>query len=276
MLYIVTAIHNRYKITEKFIDNLKKQTYKDWNLILVDDGSTDGTGEMVKEKLPKAVILHGNGNLFWGGALHKVYKCIKKNSDIKDEDFVLISNDDTIWKDDFLETGVSLLKENPECLITGCGFGKKAGEQVDGAIYMDFKENYGELHKATAEGNCASTRELFLTAGIWRRTGGFHPLLLPHYLSDYEFTTRAAKKGFKIKSFEKLSYEFDEGTTGDNGFEGMTVKKLFSKRCSSNPIYKFNYIFLVTPKKYLLSTMSNQIKRYIKHIKIINKWRKML
>ena len=96
--------------------------------------------------------------------------------------------------------------------------------------------------------------------------GGFHPKLLPHYLSDYEFTIRATKKGFKIKSFKELSYKFDEKTTGDNGFDGMTLKKLFSKRCSSNPIYKFNYIFLSTPKKYLVSTVIAQLKRYIKHI----------
>ena len=266
MLYIVTAVHNRYEITKKFIENLQKQTFKQWKLILIDDGSTDGTGEMVKNILPDSIILRGNGKLFWGGALHKAYKYIEKNQNIKDEDFILISNDDTVWNENFLNIGAGLLKENPDCFITACGFGKTSGKQVDGAINMDLKNNFGVLEKGTAEGNCASTRELFMTAGIWRKTGGFHPTLLPHYLSDYEFTIRGFKKGFKIKSFEELSYEFYEDTTGDNGFDAMTLKRLFSKRCSSNPIYKFNYIFLATPKKYLLSAVFSQLKRYIKRV----------
>ena len=48
MIHIVTAAHNRYKITEKFVDSLCRQTYRDIHLIFVDDGSTDGTSEMVK------------------------------------------------------------------------------------------------------------------------------------------------------------------------------------------------------------------------------------
>lgn len=266
MLYVVTAVHNRYKITENFISNLKKQTYKDWKLILVDDGSTDGTAQMVKKELPNAIVITGNGNLFWGGALHEVYKRIKNDVQIKDDDYILISNDDTMICDDFLEKGVNLLSKNPNTLITGCGFGKNAGKQVDGVIAMDMKNLEGTLCEKTAEGNCSSTRELFFTAGIWRQIGGFHPIVLPHYLSDYEFTMRASKKGFPIKSFEELSYEFDEQTTGDNGFANLTLKKLFSKRCSSNPIYKFNFIFLVTPLKHLPSAIVNQIKRYLKHV----------
>ena len=266
MLYIVTAVYNRYKITEQFIENLKKQTFKEWKLILVDDGSTDGTDEMVKKELPDTIIIKGNGNLFWGGALHEVYKYIKHNYCISDDDYILISNDDTVLEKDFLEKGVKLLENNQDCLISGYGYSIHSEDLLDGAIAMDFKNNEGKVVVGDSEGNCASTRELFLTVGIWRKVGGFHPQLLPHYLSDYEFTIRASKKGFKIKSFEELSYKFDEKTTGDNGFEGMTLKKLFSKRCSSNPIYKFNYIFLVTQKRYLLSTIISQLKRYIKHL----------
>ena len=49
-VYVVTAVHNRYKITERFVNNLLKQTYKNWTFVLVDDGSTDNTALMVKKK----------------------------------------------------------------------------------------------------------------------------------------------------------------------------------------------------------------------------------
>ena len=46
MIHVITAVHNRYSITEKFADRLLAQTYKDIHLILVDDGSTDSTADM--------------------------------------------------------------------------------------------------------------------------------------------------------------------------------------------------------------------------------------
>ena len=33
MIYVVTAVHDRYRITEKFVENLLKQSYKDIHLL---------------------------------------------------------------------------------------------------------------------------------------------------------------------------------------------------------------------------------------------------
>lgn len=95
MIYIITAVHNRRAITESFIDQLLKQTYKVFVLIIVDDGSTDGTSEMIKSKINDAVIIRGNGNLWWGGALHKAYKWIKQNA--LTDAYVMIANDDIFF-----------------------------------------------------------------------------------------------------------------------------------------------------------------------------------
>ena len=52
MIYVFTAVHDRYKITEKFVDQLLRQTYKDIKLVLVDDGCTDGTADIAAEHEP--------------------------------------------------------------------------------------------------------------------------------------------------------------------------------------------------------------------------------
>ena len=41
MIHVVTAVHNRYPITEKFVDSLLRQDCGPVHLILVDDGSLD-------------------------------------------------------------------------------------------------------------------------------------------------------------------------------------------------------------------------------------------
>ena len=270
-LFIITAVHNRYSISEKFIDSLKSQTFQDFQLILVDDGSTDGTDKMVKEKLPNSVVLYGNGNLWWGGSLHKAYKYIDQTKDIDPDDFVLITNDDNIIKEDFLQTGVKLLKNNPDTFIPAVGYSKNDGSQRDGAVYWNFRTGENYILEPGALGNCASTRALFFRVKDFLRVGGFHPILLPHYGSDYDFNIRAWRKGYKIQSFSKLTYAFNDKTTGDRDYTqynaGELLKRMFSKRSSFNPIYKFNLLVLVTPLQFLLRVIYHQTRTAVMQLK---------
>ena len=261
MLYVVTAVHNRKVITEKFIEQLKAQSYTDTQLVLVDDGSTDGTANMVKEALPNAIILQGDGNLWWGGALHKAYGWLKK-ANLNPEDYVMLTNDDVVWENSYIETALATLKDRPKTLLTGYGISIQTGEQVDGAVDFRFPSVVGErVARAQAEGSCASTRSLFFRVGDWLTIGGFHPVLLPHYLSDYEWTIRAYKKGFTIYCTDQVRYGVNEATTG---YKRPTLKTVFSKRSVSNPFYKLNFAFIAAPYGKKLLSVFNQIKRFAK------------
>ena len=66
----IVAVHNRRALTERCVETLLQSTTKHrLELILVDDGSTDGTAEWVRQKFPAVNILHGNGELWFGGAM---------------------------------------------------------------------------------------------------------------------------------------------------------------------------------------------------------------
>lgn len=263
MIYVITVVYNRLKVTENFIQLLKRQTYSDIHLVLVDDGSTDGTDEMVLHMMPDATILKGNGNLFWGGGLNLAYKWIKNNVQGANN-YLMIANDDTEFSIDYIERAIELLNNNPCTLITGVGIGNLSGERKDGVIHFDFASTGENNIQGTAddEGNCASTRSIFMRVGDFLAVGGFHPLLLPHYGSDYEWTIRAGKKGMKIKSFSSLTYIVHEETTGFSTAQRVTLKRIFSKRSNYNPIYRFNFIILVTPTRLLPQAIVNQLRRY--------------
>ena len=49
MLYILLPVHNRREITKRFVECLKRQTLQDFQLILIDDGSTDDTVKIIKK-----------------------------------------------------------------------------------------------------------------------------------------------------------------------------------------------------------------------------------
>ncbi len=269
MILIVTAVHNRKLITEEFINQLKRQTINDWHLILVDDGSTDGTSSMVSRMTTQVTILKGNGNLWWGGAMEKARKWIIKN--YKDDDIVLFSNDDVQFDRLYLKNAQDQLKQlTGKILVTGCGRDKKNEKQLDGAIEYSYNSVDFKLCDSE-EGNCASTRSLFLRVQDLKQIGSFHPILLPHYFSDYEWTLRACtKKGYMVICDKKIYYYLNDNNTTSVDYSSLAKKNVLTKKNPSNPIYKFFFIILVTPIRFLPGAILSQISRYRNKHEIIS------
>lgn len=67
---IVVPVHNALKdvaILLKHLESLNPELLA--ALILVDDGSTDGTAAFVAGQYPQVHLVHGDGNLWWGGGM---------------------------------------------------------------------------------------------------------------------------------------------------------------------------------------------------------------
>ena len=72
-VYVLLPVHNRRPVTEAFARSLAAQTDRNVRLVLIDDGSTDGTADAVKAILPDTVVITGQGNWWWGGGLQQGY-----------------------------------------------------------------------------------------------------------------------------------------------------------------------------------------------------------
>ncbi len=261
-LYILLPVHNRKKITENFVKQLLSQTFQNFVLLLIDDGSTDGTSEMVLSYLPETIIIRGKGNWWWGGALHQGYKWIKRNAK-NENDFALITNDDVSFDNDFLERVLSYLDKHPNTLLLAQGKSMQTGKYIDTGIKVNWKDfsfrNAGENEVI----DCLSTRGLFLKVKDFLKIGGFHPILLPHYLSDYEFTIRAKRKGFVLQTTSDIFLWVNESTTGYH--EVKQIKKVFSKKSSINPFYLTMFILLSCPWKYKFIAFWNGVVKKSLH-----------
>jgi GT2 family glycosyltransferase len=205
--------------------------------------------------LPKTKILHGDGNLWWGGSLQKGYEYLTKIKANKN-DFVLIINDDTSFDEKFLQIGMEILNKNKKTLLKSWSIDKYSKKKGGGYFYFNEKtfvfQNTVEQKKA----NCISTRGVFLALEDFMDIGGFVPKKLPHYFSDYEWAIRAYKKGYRILCDDKLFLESDSAETGYSKINCSSLKifykEYFSIKNPANPKDTLAFIRLVYTSRFYL------------------------
>ena len=96
----ILAAHNRRDYTLACLRSLEQQAGHEAAVTayVVDDGSTDGTGEAIAEQFPDAVLLQGDGSLFWGGGMRLAFGTALQRR----HEYYLWLNDDTHLDDDTL------------------------------------------------------------------------------------------------------------------------------------------------------------------------------
>lgn len=114
-VYAVIPVHNRRMITRQCLLCLYQQTFARLKVIVVDDGSSDGTSEMIRAEFPEVILLHGDGNLWWTGATnmgvrYALTQCHK-------EDYILVINDDVFVQPDYVDTLFNVAESNPSTLV---------------------------------------------------------------------------------------------------------------------------------------------------------------
>ncbi len=252
--YIILPVYNRKQITERFIDCLLRQTYQNYHLILVDDGSDDGTAEMVKRQVKNLTVISGTGNWWWAGCLQQGIKWLEDNN-VDPEDVVVFINDDVVYEVDFLEKAARILEMSPNTLVLPHIQDEETNRPVSTGVEVDFSTLILRNAINSESVNCLPTRGLFMRWGDVQKVGKFYPFLLPHYLSDYEFTLRAYRKGFKLLSSPDLVITANLEATGYRNLQGVGFKlfmrSFFSKKSVANPVYWTVFVLLACPFRWI-------------------------
>ena len=107
---IIIAVHNRLTFTQRCLNTLNIDESKyHITVIIIDDGSTDGTSDWIIENHPHVVILKGSGNLWFGGATQLGIDYVLNFSPTFD--YVLTLNNDTFIDSYSIDLMVEASKE---------------------------------------------------------------------------------------------------------------------------------------------------------------------
>lgn len=208
MLFIIIPVYNRKLITRECILSLEPQIDSNVNVIVVDDGSVDGTSEMLRSEFPFVEVISGDGNLWWAGSINLGVEHLKDN--LKSDDYIFLLNDDTIFEEDFINKVLQSISKYEFSLI-GCllvDANNKEDILDGGIIYNKIKNKFISLNKGKRihnfpEGynrNCdfLPGRGLIIPSDTFKKIGLFDTKNFPQTFADYDFTLRAKNAGYKL------------------------------------------------------------------------------
>jgi glycosyltransferase involved in cell wall biosynthesis len=189
---VIMPAHNARPYLADAAHSVLRQTFRDLELIIVDDGSTDGTGgvaERIKRGEPRRVVVIAQANRGPGAARNAGLDAARGK-------FIALLDSDDIWEPPFLERQLAILGARPDVdLVTGNGW--SLGGPRHGTLVHPHPDPRPPITLATI---IADEEAVFVMTVFRRRVfesiGGFNES--PGMSEDFDYWLRAALAGFRF------------------------------------------------------------------------------
>lgn len=201
---VLMTCYNRKRLTKRCLQSLYLNIPATitMDIYLVDDGCTDGTGDMVKKNFPQVNLIEGSGSLFWNGGMHLAFSEAVK----QDYDFYMWVNDDVTFFENpvrkMIETYNELSKNNKRLIIVGPVMNATMDKQTYGGIVRQKSIIPLKLaqipHKErpvkcdTFHGNC-----VLIHKSVVEKIGIMDPFY-QHAFGDADYGLQATRNGCEV------------------------------------------------------------------------------
>lgn len=115
MISIIIPLYNKEEQIASTLQSVFRQTYQDFEIVVVDDGSTDNSVAEVENFTDSRIRIIHQSNAGVSAARNKGIE------EAKSELIAFLDADDE-WKPQYLETQYALYKKYPECSVYTCNY----------------------------------------------------------------------------------------------------------------------------------------------------------
>lgn len=254
---VIIPVFNRKELLRDLLGSLKDQTYKDWEAIVVDDGSTDGCEEMMKQICEEdSRIQYKKRDESPAGAC----KCRNLGLSLARGEFILFFDSDDLLMPHCLEKRRAVLKEFPEldfAVFQGEVFENQPGDKK---CFFNIDSQENDLDRYLSLDIPWVTDSAFWRKDALRKNGLWDESLLSG--QDWDFFVRAIVKKICYKKFFHLKPDFYYRDSDPNKkyykkFRAWGLKKLDAISNTEKEIS--NNGLLTAQRKRLLAGMKFRI-----------------
>lgn len=205
---VVVPVHNGAEHTARFLESLSGVTYPNFDLYIIDDGSTDNTAGLLRGEYPfRLTVIKGDGSLWWTASMNLGVRAALKSG----ADYILTTNNDTTMEPGFMDAliaasikehgaivGPMICYSDDHALVwsadgiirwysgklfyTTDGRAGRAEEQQKGRRKVGFVHAMGAL----------------IPAEVYKNVGFYDEDCYPQYHADAEFSMRAGRAGYEL------------------------------------------------------------------------------
>jgi len=226
-VYTVIVNYNTRDLTLKCVESMRKVTYPNHKIVIVDNGSTDGTEDAIRAEYDDVVIVQTHGNLGYTGGNNKGMSYALSNC----AEYILVINPDTIVVNfDFITAMVAYLSENSDVGIVGPRVFLRELGNIQNTVLFEpglkrnieswfrFRANseFGRLSKdSIIEAEVLNGVCLLIRSQCLREIGLFDDNIFM-YIEDIDMQHRARAKGWRVRYLPVNSIIHDQKEGGYN------------------------------------------------------------
>lgn len=186
---VLLTCYNHVRYLPACWEGLRGQTFTDFEVVAIDDGSTDGTREWLSENAKGAKLIFNETNLGTYGSLNRALK-------EAEGEFIAILNDDDLWAPEKLARQVAMFESHPETGLvhTDGGFIDGDGRPMEGSpLGFEFpRTETGNVVVALLHANKIIASAAMVRRACFEELGGFNESYFGS--GDWEMWLRIAER----------------------------------------------------------------------------------
>ncbi len=253
---IIMCCFNRKDTTRRCLQQIENQCNQIDELLhqiyVYDDGSYDGTTEMIQTEFPQVKLILGNGKQYWCKSMHIAMKEASKEN----YDLYLMINDDV----DFMNNALQVMLDNyyiayKPCAIVGTTKALKSDECTYGG-----RTKEGVMIKPGEDYECywANWNCFLIDKGIVNEVG-IIDRKYQHAWGDYDYSIRMKKAGYPIYVANNFVGRCDRNSIKGT-YKDCTLPKLerLKKAFSPKGVPLYSYM-----RYYIKNNGISKVPKYI-------------
>ncbi len=231
LVVIVLLSWNQKEDTLRCLESLHAITYAPTRMLVVDNGSEDGTGQAIAERFPDVLVLRNQENLGASGGRNRAIDYAVGRFDFA---YMLFLDNDTVVTEGFLEPLIEAHRDGESVGLASAKLHKllEPGVIEDGGgsrvnFYTGSTQRVGtgevdrgQYDRAAGPGSVPSTGCLLVSRQVIETCEHFDTALDPFGFEDLDFSLRAMKRGYAYR-FVPESLVYHKGNK--TGFGSYTA-----------------------------------------------------
>lgn len=208
VISVLMVNYNKAEQLRESIESVLKQTYRKFQFIIVDDGSTDQSPEIIREYAERDCRVEA----YLRQENQKISQVTNFGLTKVKGDYLARIDSDDLWAPDKLERQLAFMQEHPDCQIcfTGANLIDEKGVSLNqeeaelfGLLNLPEMSREENLRFFFCHGNYLVHASVMMTAEFMRKLGEHNPAYLQ--IHDFDCWVRAVKKTHLYKMPERLT-----------------------------------------------------------------------